>query len=209
MVAPLTRAWADLGLTALAPAPGAARATVVARIDTLVADAGRLHLAGRQAQALALRALALDAQGQEDAALDALEAALALGEQGGLRRTFLDLGPPLARLLGHLAAARRSPGDYPQRLFAAAAGVLPSAARDRRPLGAEHGGDLMEPLTGRELEVLARLARGLPNKEIAAELVISPETVKRHAANVYAKLGAPGRRQAVQRAAALGLLLPG
>ena len=90
-----------------------------------------------------------------------------------------------------------------------AAGVSPSAARDRRPLGAEDGGDLVEPLTGRELEVLARLARGLPNKEIAAELFISPETVKRHAANVYAKLGAPGRRQAVQRAAALGLLLPG
>ena len=66
----------------------------------------------------------------------------------------------------------------------------------------------MEPLTGRELEVLAGLTRGLPNKEIAAELVVSPETVKRHAANVYAKLGVSGRRQAVRRAAALGLLPP-
>jgi LuxR family maltose regulon positive regulatory protein len=209
VVAPLTRAWADLGLAAAAPAPGAARTAVVARIDALVAEAGQLHLTTRQAQALALRALALDAQGREDAALDALEGALALGEQGGLVRTFLDLGPPLAGLLRRLAAARRSPGDYPQRLFAAAAGVSPAAARDRRPLGAEDGGVLVEPLTGRELEVLARLARGLPNKEIAAELLISPETVKRHAANVYAKLGAPGRRQAVQRAAAIGLLPSG
>ena len=66
----------------------------------------------------------------------------------------------------------------------------------------------MEPLTGRELEVLARLARGLPNKEIAAELVVSPQTVKRHTANIYAKLGVGGRREAVRRAAALGLLPP-
>ena len=64
----------------------------------------------------------------------------------------------------------------------------------------------MEPLTGRELEVLAGLTRGLPNKEIATELVVSPETVKRHAANVYAKLGVSGRRAAVRRATALGLL---
>ena len=193
-VPPLTRG----GPPSAAPARRRRRARrtwqpAAAELDALLASAERLHLDLRRAQALALRALALDAQGREDAALDALDAALALGQPGGLRRTFLDFGPPLARLLGHLAA-RRPPGVYLQQLLATAAGAAPPASRDRRPPGAEHGGDLVEPLTGRELEVLAGLTRGLPNKEIASELVVSPETVKRHAANVYAKLGVGGRR---------------
>ena len=205
-VPPLTRAWAALGAARPAPPAGAVDlAAADAELDALLASAECLHLDLRRAQALALRALVLDAQGQADAALDALEAALALGQPGGLRRTFLDLGTPLARLLGHLAA-RRPPGVYLQQLLAAAAGAASPASRDRRPPGTEDGGDPVEPLTGRELEVLAGLTRGLLNKEIATELVVSPETVKRHAANVYAKLGVSGRRQAVRRAATLGLL---
>ena len=94
-VPPLTRVWAALGAARPAPPAGAADpARRRAELDALLASAERLHLDLRRAQALALRALALDAQGQEDAALDALEAALALGQPGGLRRTFLDLGPP-------------------------------------------------------------------------------------------------------------------
>jgi LuxR family maltose regulon positive regulatory protein len=202
---PVTRAWAALAARPAPPAGAADLAAADAELGALLAAAGLMHLDLRRAQALALQALLLDAQGQADAALDALEEALTLGQPGGLRRTFLDLGPPLARLLRRLAA-RRPPGDYLQQLLAAAAGAVSPASRDRRPLGAEDGGDPAEPLTGRELEVLAGLTRGLPNKEIATELVVSPETVKRHAANVYAKLGVSGRRAAVRRAVALGLL---
>ena len=64
----------------------------------------------------------------------------------------------------------------------------------------------MEPLSGRELEVLDRLRRQWLNKEIAADLHVSPETVKTHTANIYAKLGVGDRRRAVRRAAELGLL---
>ena len=64
----------------------------------------------------------------------------------------------------------------------------------------------VEPLTAREREVLARLGEGLSNKEIAAALRVSPETVKRHAATIYAKLGANNRRSAVTRAEELDLL---
>jgi len=56
--------------------------------------------------------------------------------------------------------------------------------------------------------VLDRLRRRWLNKEIATELHISPETVKTHTANLYTKLGVGGRRAAVRRAAALGLLPP-
>jgi ATP/maltotriose-dependent transcriptional regulator MalT len=65
---------------------------------------------------------------------------------------------------------------------------------------------LVEPLTAREREVLVQLGQRWSNKEIAAALQVSPETVKRHAATIYAKLGAAGRRAAAQRAAELGLL---
>ena len=57
--------------------------------------------------------------------------------------------------------------------------------------------------------MLARLGQRWSNKEIAAALHVSPETVKRHAATIYAKLGAGGRRAAAQRAAELGLLPAG
>jgi ATP/maltotriose-dependent transcriptional regulator MalT len=65
---------------------------------------------------------------------------------------------------------------------------------------------LIEPLTDRELEVLALLADGCSNQDIAAELVISLSTVKKHTSSVLAKLNAASRTQAVARARELGLV---
>lgn len=64
----------------------------------------------------------------------------------------------------------------------------------------------VEPLTPRELEVLQLLARGLPNKEIAAKLVISQRTVKFHVSSIMSKLGAGNRTEAVSLAAQHGLV---
>ena len=50
-----------------------------------------------------------------------------------------------------------------------------------------------EPLTSRESQVAAAVARGLKNKQIAEELGISAETVKRHLASIYSKLAVRGR----------------
>ncbi|HVG96699.1 MAG TPA: LuxR C-terminal-related transcriptional regulator, partial [Chloroflexota bacterium] len=57
-----------------------------------------------------------------------------------------------------------------------------------------------------ELEVLTRLARRWSNKEIAADLQVTPETVKTHLSHLSAKLSVTGRRAAVSRAEELGLL---
>lgn len=55
---------------------------------------------------------------------------------------------------------------------------------------------LPEPLTDRELEVLKQIGRGLGNREIAAELVLSEKTVKTHVANILQKLQVASRTQA-------------
>lgn len=63
-----------------------------------------------------------------------------------------------------------------------------------------------QDLTGREAEVLALVASGLSDREIAERLVLSPHTVHRHVANVRTKLGLPTRAAAVAAAARRGLL---
>src|SRR5688572_26779429 len=65
---------------------------------------------------------------------------------------------------------------------------------------------LPETLTEREVEVLRLLAAGLTNREIGERLVISPETVKKHSGNIYGKLGAGNRTEAVARAREMGVI---
>lgn len=65
-----------------------------------------------------------------------------------------------------------------------------------------------EPLSERELEVLALAARGYTNKAISAQLFISDRTVQGHLAHIYAKLHTGTRTEAVMRAVSLGLIAP-
>jgi len=64
----------------------------------------------------------------------------------------------------------------------------------------------VEPLTPREVDVLALMAEGLPNKAIADRLGISDQTVKFHVAAICGKLGAANRTEAVRRALHRGLI---
>jgi len=75
----------------------------------------------------------------------------------------------------------------------------------------EHGRRLVahgfeEPLTPREVQVLERLAEGLPNKAIAERLGISDQTVKFHVSSISGKLGAANRTDVVRRAVRRGLI---
>lgn len=79
--------------------------------------------------------------------------------------------------------------------------LLPSPPADR-----EDAIELEEPLTVREREVLALLAEGAGNKEIAAKLKISENTAKFHVSSILGKLGATTRTEAVTRGYRLGLI---
>jgi ATP/maltotriose-dependent transcriptional regulator MalT len=68
------------------------------------------------------------------------------------------------------------------------------------------GEPLIETLTTREHDVLALVADGLPNREIAGRLAISEHTVKFHLASVFGKLGVSTRTEAVQRGLRLGVI---
>jgi ATP/maltotriose-dependent transcriptional regulator MalT len=68
------------------------------------------------------------------------------------------------------------------------------------------GAALIEPLTPREVEILASLAAGLSNAEIAARHFVTANTVKTHLRQIYGKLEVARRVQAVQRARQLGLI---
>lgn len=67
-------------------------------------------------------------------------------------------------------------------------------------------GDLIEPLSEREREVLVMLAQGIPNKEIADKLHLAEGTVKNHVSNILGKLQAQNRTEAADIARKRGLI---
>jgi LuxR family transcriptional regulator, maltose regulon positive regulatory protein len=149
--------------------------------------------------AYVLEAAAQDALGDQAAADSALERALDLAEPDGALTPFL-LAPSLD-LLDHHARHRTAHASLIAGIRAMLAGSPPGPPPSRP-------GPSSEPLSGGEIRVLRYLPTHLTGPEIARELYISPNTVKTHIRNLYAKLGTHHRAEAVERARALGLLAP-
>jgi DNA-binding NarL/FixJ family response regulator len=97
-------------------------------------------------------------------------------------------------------------GEFESLGEARASGVGADAILIAPPRDRHEETRLVEPLTGRETEVLELLAEGLSNKGIAARLGISDQTVKFHVASIGGKLGAANRTDAVRLAVRRGLI---
>ena len=151
------------------------------------------------AQAFLLEAIARDALGDPAAAGRAIERALDLAEPEGALGSFLL--HPAPGLLERHARHRTAHASLLMEIRSLLAGrtPAPAAAGPQR---------LLEPLRDSELRVLRYLPSDLTAPEIAAELHVSPNTVKTHMRTLYAKLGTHRRHEAVERARALGLLAP-
>lgn len=152
---------------------------------------------GRNSSLIEILCLQALAHADQDAALIALKAALSLAEPEGYVRCFIYEGPALAQLLAS-AQQRGIMPDYVSRLLAAFNPDQPQAAPTLP--------DWIEPLTGRELDVLRLLATDLSGPEIADALMISLNTIRTHTKNIYSKLDVSNRRAALSRADELGLL---
>ncbi|HEY0843725.1 MAG TPA: LuxR C-terminal-related transcriptional regulator [Noviherbaspirillum sp.] len=150
---------------------------------------------------LLLRALALDAHGDRQAAQTTLATAIALGWRLGARRSFAEEGKRLAALLRDLPASvfaampdTDAIADYCRDLR----GDAPSAAVTAMPLNAS--------LNDRERTILQLLATGLSNEQIAARVFLSVNTVKWHIRRILEKLDARNRSEAVFLARQHGLI---
>ena len=161
-----------------------------------------------------LEAVARDALGDPAAARDALRRALDAATPDGVLATFL-FHPPARELFDRYAPDR---GDQAV-LAAEIRNLLPAEPPDRPPaepkLGAPEGPPrpadsfrLVDPLSKTEIRVLRYLPTNLSAPEIARELSLSVHTVRTHVRHLFAKLGAHGRTEAVERARGLGLLAP-
>jgi LuxR family maltose regulon positive regulatory protein len=170
--------------------------------------------ADQRLRTMVLQALALHLGGEKEEAAQVLGEALALAEPGGFIRLFVDEGEPMRSLLldyrcltGTLSCDGAQPQNgYVDRLLVAFAqpeampqSITPSG--DGNPKS-----EVVEPLTGRELEILRLIARGLSNQEIGARLFLALNTVKGHNRVIFDKLQVERRTEAIARARELGLV---
>lgn len=162
-----------------------------------------------EATAASWSGLAIDAQllfarialAQRDpaAARSALSAALALAAAADALRSLLDLGAELPDLLNLIASDNNLAPEAHGFVIRLQALTGPSSAP---PPAAP----LAEPLSEREYDVLRLLAEGLTNRQLADKLMVAEGTIKTHLMNIYGKLDAHNRTQAIARARDLGLI---
>jgi len=178
-----------------------------------------LRLAAEQGQhykhlieLLAVYASALEQSGQHENALVMIDRALQLASRDRFLRLFTEESPIVAGLI--LSVERN---NLPDSYFSALLGLIERTPRTDPGPGSDadvalkasrkHALEaLVEPLSQRELEVLELINEGLANKEIASRLDVAPTTIKAHIRNLYGKIGARSRTEALAKARQMGVL---
>ena len=173
-------------------------------INAIIGIAQLLVTEDREIQALELLAYAHDqpaadweARGKAERLLNRLESALSpeVATQARERAKMLDLDTIVESILAEHPTASENDPTPP---------AIPAVASPEHILAANQA--LPEPLTRRELEVLQLIARGLSNRQIADQLFIGINTVRKHNTHIFAKLGVSNRTQATNRGRELNLL---
>lgn len=174
-----------------------------------IAEAERKRRTYRLIKLLILEALAYQCSGRANFARRRLLRALQLAAPAGFIRVFADEGDRLLDLLhGDTAAFGCTADSAPETgsvssLVARLVGMSSGATANAKCFG---DAQLLEPLTEREKKVLAYLADGASNGEVAKKIFVSENTVKFHLKNIYSKLSVSNRMQAIAAARHLALL---
>jgi DNA-binding CsgD family transcriptional regulator len=193
-----------------------------ARVEVAIAagDLDTADAAARELTAIAdrfgtsgLRAMATRCRGAVALASGDVASALPILRDAARRWRDLEVPYETARTRVLLARVSLALGDAD-----AATMELEAADHDFRQLGAEPdiarvaalmgGSRRADGLTDREIEVLAHVASGMTNREIAAQLAISDKTVARHLSNIFTKLDLPSRTAAAAYAFEHGIAHP-
>jgi LuxR family transcriptional regulator, maltose regulon positive regulatory protein len=158
-------------------------------------------------ESLLLRSLALQAAGDEAAALEVLRKTLSRAAPENFLSIFLESGAEMLNLVSLVLQSRleRDAAFFSRRLVASFERHGLTQHRNIS-MPASPSSAMIEPLSERELEVLTLIAQGLSNPEIAARLFLSVNTLRSHATNIFQKLDVHSRTHAVARARELGVL---
>jgi ATP/maltotriose-dependent transcriptional regulator MalT len=156
----------------------------------------------RVAELSIMQALIYKGQGNSSAALETLGKALEISGTCGYTR-FFDDGPELDTLLQEVVK-KKIHAQYAKHLLTSIHWLRVTNKTARAVH--EGNGDLVDPLSERELEVLRMLADGLPPAEVAKMLFLSPFTLKAHTQNIYAKLNVHSRIEAINKAREMALI---
>jgi len=171
-------------------------------LAALLQSIGAVHNIYQSIGLLLLQSLALEKLGRADEAEEVLQQAITLAEPGGWIHPFVELGEEMAGLLRRFGE-RKSFTEYLHQIldkFPTDTTATAIAAGNYSNTLPTSKGFYTEPLTNRELDILELLVQRLRNKEIAARLFVSPETVKGHLKNLYQKLDVHTRHEAVLKA---------
>ncbi len=186
------------------------------RLEQIMPELIARNLIEKLIEAYILSAFIAQEMNDPDQMTSALESALRLAEPESFRQVFINEGIPMSRaLLSYLSLRkqRKITEDFPTRefvsdlLFRLSGKTLDREASDHASsTETEENLFLTELLTARENEIMQLVAKGRSNSEIASDLFISVNTVKRHLNNAYLKLGVSTRTQAVRVAQSQGLI---
>ncbi|MEM8535496.1 MAG: LuxR C-terminal-related transcriptional regulator, partial [Chloroflexota bacterium] len=165
-------------------------------LELLLPNAEKAQRMGQVIHMLTLQAIALQAMGTTDQALQRLEQAMRLAESEGYISIFIDSSRSLSVLVQQLAQ------QYPNTLYFQHL-IEAYTVSDEAQTPSVQNTTL---LTSRELDILQLVAVGYSNREIAHHLVLGVETIKWYLKSIYKKLNVHNRVTAVQRAKDIKLL---
>lgn len=188
-------------------------------LESLHLEAIRCERVTTQIEITILQSIVQMALGDLQQSKKTLINALAMGEPEGYFRIFLDGGPAIAEILTHCRVELNDSNSvFPSSAYVEK--LLTSFQNENKNQSFSDVGHKInrEPavtitdegmsifLSAREIEVINLIAEGKSNQEISAQLFLALNTVKRHAYNIYAKLGVKNRTQAVSKARKLNII---